>query len=116
MDKYGRGQPPHKPDDDTRQTVCDLSSNGATQPEIAAYLDISDETLRKYYREELDQSRLKKTVKIGKLLYERALGGEFDAQVFWLKTQGRWHFARPPEESAVKEAFLAQFLNKDKDA
>jgi len=48
------GRPPHEPTDDTRAEVRKLASCGATQGLVARVLGISEPTLRKHYREELD--------------------------------------------------------------
>lgn len=46
----------HKPSPQSRQRVRDLARAGVPQNGIADILEISDDTLRKYYRKELDQS------------------------------------------------------------
>lgn len=47
-------QKPHTPTDDTRKAVSEYATNGVDQDSIAAAIGISDETLRKYYRTELN--------------------------------------------------------------
>ena len=51
------GRPAHKPTDQTRMIVTVLAAAGSTQAEIAGCLGLSAETLRKYYRAELNHGR-----------------------------------------------------------
>lgn len=48
------GRPPHEPTKVTRSIVKTLVAAGLTQVEIAKRIGISENTLPKYYREELD--------------------------------------------------------------
>lgn len=104
------GRPPHKPTAETRQKVIDLSCNGATQPQIGAYLGIDDKTLRLYYREELDKSKLDKRVILGNNLYSDALAGDKAAREFWLKCQGGWCPARAAEEKTIEQTFMENWI------
>ncbi len=81
---------PHKPTAKTREKVCDFKSFGITNEEIANYLGISIETLTKYYREELDKSIINANAAMAQSLYKKGLNGDISAQIFWLKTRGRW--------------------------
>ena len=84
------GRKPHKPTDAMRQTVQLHTTVGTRQEVIADILGIDEKTLRKYYREDLDQSKSKANAKIGGALYNKALGGDTAAQIFWMKTQAGW--------------------------
>lgn len=97
------GTPAHVPTEETRQKVIDLSCNGFSQLDIADYLDIDDKTLRKHYKVELGNAKKDKTIKLGNSLYNDALAGDKQAREFWLKTQGRWSYAKPQEESSIGE-------------
>jgi hypothetical protein len=104
-------KPEHQPTDEARQKVIDLSCNGFNQADIADYLDIDEKTLRKHYRKELDNSKRDKTIALGNKLYLRALDGDAGAQEFWLKCQGRWSYAKSPEDSE-KDAKQFSLLEK----
>lgn len=108
------GRPDHVPTAETRQKVIDLSCNGITQVGISEYLEISETTLRKHYKEELARARRDKTTKLGNLLYQRALDGDAGAQEFWLKCQGNWSYARPPEDDkkSVSDTLLEKLIEK----
>ena len=82
--------PAHKPTAVTREKVFDFKSFGVTNEEIANYLDISIETLTKYYRTELNKAVLDANASMAKSLYQNARDGDTTAQIFWLKTRGRW--------------------------
>lgn len=85
-----RTKPPHEPTDATRQTVQLHATVGTAQPIIADILGIDAKTLRKYYREELDQSLAKANATIGGQLFNKAKGGDTAAMIFWMKTQAKW--------------------------
>jgi predicted DNA-binding protein (UPF0278 family) len=90
--------PAHAPTEENRTKVTDFKSFGITNEEIADYLEISIETLRKYYREELRKGSLDSNSSIAKSLYRKALEGDVTAMIFWLKTRARWR-----TEDSIKE-------------
>lgn len=104
---------PHVPTDITRAEVSALSSFGNTQEEIARYLGICVDTLAKYYRQELDTAVIKANARVARSLYNKAINqDDLAAQIFWLKTRGRWRTADQydsKDRSSIVEKFL---LNK----
>ena len=60
------------------------------QSRIARVLKISEPTLRKHYREELDISKAKANAIVSQALFKSAKDGNVTAQIFWLKTQAGW--------------------------
>jgi hypothetical protein len=78
---------PHDPTQATREVVKLHALVGTRQEVIADILEIDDKTLRKYYREELDQSLSKANAAIGGALFNKAKGGDTSAMIFWLKTR-----------------------------
>ena len=85
-----RTKPPHAPTDAQCQTVQLHTTVGTIQPVIAQLLGITEKTLRKYYRDELDLSRAKANATIGGALFNKAKGGDTTAMIFWMKTQAGW--------------------------
>lgn len=82
---------PHQPTDKTRAQVAALASFGITQVKVAKYLDISEPTLTKYYRKELDCALIDKTVMVANALYTNAVeNNNVTAQIFFLKTRAGW--------------------------
>ena len=66
--------PTHKPTAETTAEVRALASFGVPQEEIATHLNIDPKTLRKYYKAELMQSRLKVHARVGSFLVNAATG------------------------------------------
>jgi hypothetical protein len=81
---------PHEPTDETRQLVALHATVGTPQETIADILGIDAKTLRKHYREELDQSMAKANAQIGGVLFKKAKDGDTAAAIFWMKTRARW--------------------------
>lgn len=92
------GSPDHEPTDENKKIVKELYAAGIPQSRIAERLCIDDKTLRKHYRHELDSTKDAMTAALGSNLYQDALNGNPQAREFWLKCQGRWSYAKPPED------------------
>jgi len=88
--KAKSGRPPHEPTEALRKTVALHATVGSRQETIAEVLGISVDTLQRYYRSELDTSREKANAQVGGALYNKAIGGDTTAMIFWLKTRARW--------------------------
>ena len=80
-------KPPHQPTKSTRDTVSLHAMVGTRQEVIADILKIDPKTLRKYYRDELDQSAAQANATIGGALFNKAKSGDTAAAIFWLKTK-----------------------------
>jgi len=91
----------HQPTDALRQTVQLHSTVGTPQETIADILGIDAKTLRKHYREELDQSKAKANATIGGALYNKARGGDTAAMIFWMKTQAGWRETNVHEHGGI---------------
>lgn len=83
-------RPEYEPTPATRQLVQLHATVGTQQSVIADILGIDDKTLRKHYREELDQAKAKANATIGGALFNKAKGGDTAAMIFWMKTQAGW--------------------------
>jgi len=81
------GENEHIPTDLDRQAVRYMTACGRTQKEVAGALDISEKTLRKHYRDELDNGAgdVNKIV-LGKLC-KKILEEETAAILFFCKTR-----------------------------
>jgi hypothetical protein len=81
----------HKPSSDSKSQVSALSGFGIPQAEVAKFLDISKPTLRKHYRDELNQGGTTANVKVIKSLFDNAvLHNNVAAQIFWAKVRCGW--------------------------
>ena len=103
-----RTKPPHAPTDAQRQTVQLHTTVGTPQPVLARLLSITEKTLRKYYRDELDLAKAKANATIGGALFNKAKGGETTAMIFWMKTRAGW---REKSDEKKESQTLADALN-----
>jgi hypothetical protein len=85
-----RGPKKHVPTEDNQRTVSQAAAMGLTVPQTASLIGMSDESLRKYYSDELIDGKSKAIMTIGGKLYQKAKDGDTTAMIFYLKTQGRW--------------------------
>lgn len=81
---------PHEPTEKSREFVFNMSRAGITQVQIADIIGITDKTLRKHYRSELDNATALTVTQVAGCLLEKALGGDTPSQIFYLKTKGGW--------------------------
>src|SRR5215472_13542504 len=89
----GRGRPMHKPTEQTRLLVRRLSGLAVSHDDIAAMVEISDISLRKHYRADLDRGRVEANMKVVHALFQaatRANNPNVVAQMFWLKNRAGW--------------------------
>jgi len=90
----------HKPTKETRAQVFALSSFGITQEHIGSFVGLSDDTLRKFYREELDKASIDRNAEVAAFVFRSANGSTISegasysdclkAAMFWLKTRAKW--------------------------
>lgn len=105
-----RDTSPHEPTDKTRAEVSALYSFGIPQEDIARYIGVDAKTLRKYYRDELDNSVTKANAAVGRFLYQNATGNTLKdgashsdcvrAAMFWAKTRMGWSETQKLEHSS----------------
>ena len=80
----------HEPTDDNRKLVRNLAAVGTKYEDISLKLEISSDTLVKYYKKELDDGRIDANAAIAQSLVGAAKSGNTSAQMFWLKTRAGW--------------------------
>lgn len=83
----------HRPSPQQRAQVEALSGHGIKQEDIAAYIGVSKETLRKHYRKQLDMGKITATAAVAQTLYVMAKSGkDFQATKFWLlqRAKDQW--------------------------
>lgn len=100
MKKDGKGRPPHEPNEATRAQVSALVSFGIVIGDVASYIGVCEETLRKYYKDEIEKSKIERIGKVGNFLFHAASGSAIEdgasygdclrASMFYLKTQAGW--------------------------
>ena len=84
------GRPPFIKKEEDSKTVEALAIAGVTQNLISQIIKISEPTLRKNFRRELDTSKARANAIISQALFKKAKDGNVVAQIFWLKTQAGW--------------------------
>ena len=84
------GRPPYLKKEEDAKMVEALAIAGVTQTLIAQIVKISEPTLRKNFRKELDTSKARANAVISQALFKKAKDGNVVAQIFWLKTQAGW--------------------------
>ena len=72
LPKKKAGRPRHQVLATTRNEVYELSKVGTRYEDIATVLGFSEDTLTKYYREELDKGRIESNAIIAGTLFEKA--------------------------------------------
>jgi len=97
-DKRGRGQPPHKPTDKSRQMVQVLKANGNPHKVIAMVIGVDEKTLMKHYRHELDNGFEQVKSMVGAALVKASLGGNIGAIRYWLACRGGPEWKHRTEE------------------
>jgi hypothetical protein len=90
--REGAGRPAFEPTEAERRQVEALSGYGLPIEQIAVLVrdGIDSDTLRKHFREELISGKAKANGQIGKTLFQKAMGGDTTAMIWWSKTQMRW--------------------------
>ena len=110
--KAGPGQPPHEPTDETRRLVEMMAGCGTPQMQIAPMVGISDETLRKYYRRELDLGLIKANAKVAEALFRQATEeGNTAAAIWWTKARMGWRERSGAEHSGSLSLSIPERLD-----
>jgi len=81
---------PHKPTRRSRRLVKSMVAHGITKKGIADMLEMSEETLAKYYSRELETGLDEAVTVAARSLYRRGLKGDTAALTFWLRSRGKW--------------------------
>ena len=70
-----------------------MAGYGVAEADIARVVGIDPKTLRKHYRDELDNGHVKANAKVAENLFRKATGEGREAvtaAIFWLKTRAGW--------------------------
>lgn len=84
------GRPPFEPTAEQRSKVEAMASCGIPHEQMALVIGITDDTLRKYFRHELDTAAPLANLAVGKTLFAKAVGGDVTAAIWWTKTRMGW--------------------------
>ena len=102
----GAGRPAFVPTDDERKQVEALSGYGLPQDQIAILIrgGIHIETLRDHFATELVSGKAKANGQVGKTLFQKAMGGDTAAMIWWSKAQMRWAETQKHEHTGTDGA------------
>ena len=89
----------HIPTEESKKLVRSLSAVGIKYVDIAGKLEISDDTLVKHYKKDLEDGRTDANASIGQTLFQQAKNGNTAAAIFWLKTRAGWKETNAVEHS-----------------
>jgi hypothetical protein len=108
----GAGRPAFVPTNEERRQAEAMSGFGVPMEQIAAIMrgGIHLETLRAHFAEELLQGKAKANAKIGQTLFQKALGGDTAAMIWWSKTQMRWSETQKIEVNGAGNPHLAALV------
>jgi len=86
------GRKAFEPTDAERKQVEAMSGYGLPIEQIAVLVrgGIDTDTLRKHFAKELIEGKAKANGQVGKTLFQKAMGGDTTAAIWWSKTQMRW--------------------------
>lgn len=90
--REGAGRKSFEPTDAERKQVEAMSGYGLPIEQIAVLVrgGIDTDTLRKHFSKELIEGKAKANGQVGKTLFQKAMGGDTTAAIWWSKTQMRW--------------------------
>jgi hypothetical protein len=90
--REGAGRPEFEPTEAERKQVEAMSGYGVPFEQIAALVreGIHIDTLRAHFKLELINGKAKANADIGKGIFQKAMGGDTTAQIWWSKCQMGW--------------------------
>lgn len=84
------GPKPWQPTDEDRRLIEHYISIGYTQTQVAELMGKSVDSLARHCPRELSLGALTVNAKIGGKLFQKAMGGDTAALIFWAKTRMGW--------------------------
>ena len=90
--RAGSGRKPFVATDAERKQVEALAGVGLPHDQIGALVrdGVCTDVIRQYFANELKAGKAKASAKIGQTLFNRAIGGETAALIWWTKSQMGW--------------------------
>jgi hypothetical protein len=96
-----RGRPPHQPDSGSRRLVEHHAAIGTPHQSIAKLLQLSINTMKRHYAEELELGLARANAVVGGTLFNQAKAGNVVAAIFWMKTRAGWRETAKVEHAGV---------------
>lgn len=96
-----------------REKIKALAGYGMSDQDIAHVVDISEATIKRRFRKELDEGRSIAKSAVQQTAYKMAVGGNCPAMtIFWLKTQCRWREVSSDEKTNETNAAPINSISK----
>jgi hypothetical protein len=104
--REGAGRPAFEPTDAERKQVEAMSGYGLPIEQIAVLVrgGIDTDTLRKHFATELVAGKAKANSGVGRTLFQKAMGGDTAAMIWWSKSQMRWAETQKHEHTGTDGA------------
>lgn len=115
-EKHPGGRPPFQPTEEQRRIVTVMAAGGFQQLAIAHALGISDNTLRKYFAEELEGGGAKAHGAVVANLFKQATKDDprsTQAAIFWTKTRLGWKDSVQVEHSGSIDTRINQMSDDE---
>lgn len=97
------GGPKYYPSDEHRKQATEMARVGISNKQIAPVLNISEDTLEKYYAQDMRKARTSATAMVAGKLFQKAMEGDNTCMIFWLKTQAQWQEVMRIEQTIEAE-------------
>jgi hypothetical protein len=94
-----KGTSRFKATDEQRKLVEQMAAFGVSQEQIAGVLGVSVDTIQRHFRKEIDTAATRANTRVAGALYKNAMEGNVSAQIFWMKTRGKWREVHDVEVS-----------------
>ncbi len=109
------GRPAYEPNDRHYQIIRALCIFGASHKYIAQYINVSEKTIRKHYRELLDDCMYDRNKEVeSSLFYNAVVKKNFHAQKYWLDNHKRdtYNTSSGPTESETTQDIIAAIVDE----
>ena len=108
-----RGRPPFEPTEEQRRMVKGMAALGIPRRDIGYVLGVSEDTVEKYFLEELNVGPAEANARIGQFLYRQAQTN-LTAAIFWAKTRMGWREVNRTELTGADGESLQRGIILDK--
>lgn len=89
--KRGRGRPRKIAEDaESQRQIESMAGFGLTQSQISAIIGVSVDTLARRFPEAMAVGKAKAVAMVAQSLYKRAIAGDNQAAIFYLRSQAGW--------------------------
>src|SRR4051812_19712089 len=105
-------RPRWQPTPADREKIAMMTALGIPQLTICEIVGVTDKTLRRACRHEISTGQAQANTKVGKALFQKALGGDVTAMIFWLKCRAGWREVITIEQSKPVAEMTDAELNR----